>query len=144
MVDRADIIREARTWIGVTWQHQGRTRLGIDCVGMPDCVALSLGLIDVLHPANYPENPDGTFLKEFRATAATEIRPREAVAGDLAVFTAGTIQCHCGILSIRYGVLSIIHAYKAGRVVLEETLADVPPSIGIMTHAFTFPRLTEI
>ena len=28
------VVLEARTWLGVRWQHQGRSRTGIDCAGL--------------------------------------------------------------------------------------------------------------
>ena len=34
-VTREMVVAEARTWIGVKWRHQGRTREGVDCIGLP-------------------------------------------------------------------------------------------------------------
>ena len=31
----AQVVREARTWVGVPFLHQGRSRNGVDCVGLP-------------------------------------------------------------------------------------------------------------
>lgn len=143
MVTRDDIVAAARTWIGVRWQHQGRTRHGIDCIGLPAVVAFELGLIAALPAADYPRRPNGTFLTRFRASGLAEIRPAEAGAGDLVVFTAGTMACHCGIRAAMYGRPSIVHAHAAGRRVREELLAEIPATLGIVTHAFQFPNLTE-
>ena len=42
---RQEIIRQARSWIGVRFRHQGRSRQGIDCVGLVYVVGKSLGLL---------------------------------------------------------------------------------------------------
>ena len=41
-----EVIRVARTWVGVPFQHQGRARTGIDCVGLPIVVLQELGAIE--------------------------------------------------------------------------------------------------
>jgi cell wall-associated NlpC family hydrolase len=28
------IVSAARSWLGVPWRHQGRTRQGVDCAGL--------------------------------------------------------------------------------------------------------------
>lgn len=45
-VTRADLIAEARTWIGTPWIHQGRLKgIATDCVGVVICVPRALGLM---------------------------------------------------------------------------------------------------
>ena len=45
--DLADaIVAEARTWLGVPWRHQGRSRAGVDCAGLVVLVARALELAD--------------------------------------------------------------------------------------------------
>lgn len=45
-VSRADLIAEARTWIGTPWIHQGRLKgIATDCVGVVICVPRALGLM---------------------------------------------------------------------------------------------------
>lgn len=39
------VIEAARTWVGVPFMHQGRSRFGVDCVGLVICVSRSLGLV---------------------------------------------------------------------------------------------------
>ena len=143
MVTRADIVAAARTWIGVRWQHQGRTRHGIDCIGLPVVVAFELGLIAAMPAADYPRRPNGTFLARFRETALIEILPNQVQSGDVLVFAQQTAPCHCGILTTLHGESAIIHAYAAARKVTRETLAAATHAVGVWTHAFQFPNLTE-
>lgn len=42
----SEVIRVARTWVDVPFQHQGRARSGIDCVGLPIVVLQELGAIE--------------------------------------------------------------------------------------------------
>lgn len=143
MATRVDIVERARDWLDVRWQHQGRTRHGVDCVGLIAVVALDLGLIAELPPPNYPRRPNGSFLTRFRETALSEIRPADANMGDVVVFTAVTNQCHCGILADREGRRTVIHAHAGGRKVREECLSDIPSTVGIVSHAFEMPGLAE-
>ena len=34
VIKRREIVDAARNWVGVPYRHQGRTRNGIDCVGL--------------------------------------------------------------------------------------------------------------
>ena len=42
MIRGADIVSEARRWLGVPFQHQGRGKFGVDCVGLVICVRNAL------------------------------------------------------------------------------------------------------
>ena len=79
------IVAEARTWLGVLWRHQGRTRAGIDCVGLLVCVARALGLSDY-DSTGYGRHAQGqSFVRHFQANmdgiALAAARP-----GDVLVF----------------------------------------------------------
>jgi cell wall-associated NlpC family hydrolase len=49
-----DLITRARTWVGVPFHHQGRTRFGVDCIGLPESVLREAGEL----PADYRERTD--------------------------------------------------------------------------------------
>ncbi len=38
MITVPQLVNEARTWIGVPFRHQGRSRMGVDCIGLVVCV----------------------------------------------------------------------------------------------------------
>jgi cell wall-associated NlpC family hydrolase len=46
MVSSAEVIACARSWVGVPFRHQGRTRDGVDCIGLVVAVARELQLLD--------------------------------------------------------------------------------------------------
>ena len=52
------VVREARTWVGVPFRHQGRDRTGVDCWGLPTVVLRELGALpDGFGAADYPRRP---------------------------------------------------------------------------------------
>lgn len=55
MITAQDIITEARTWIGVPFRHQGRSRHGVDCIGLVLEVRRALGPLpeSMLHAPTY-------------------------------------------------------------------------------------------
>lgn len=140
MVTRDDIVAEALTWEGVPWRHQGRTRKGIDCAGLPILVGLSLGLTDY-NPRDYPRRPDGTFLSHFEKVlervGVVSIQP-----GDVIVFNDHLHPCHCGIVATKYGQPSVIHSHAQRRQVIHERLDEARSVVGRPVHAFRYPGVT--
>ena len=64
MTTRADVVAEARTWLGTKWIHQHRAKgQGVDCAGLIICVVRDLGLLSADFDINgYSRMPDGTLL----------------------------------------------------------------------------------
>lgn len=119
MTTRADVVAEARTWIGVPWVHQHRSRQGVDCAGLIICVARDLGLLPADFDLNgYSRRPDGTLLavcdEHMDRIDRSAMQP-----GDVLVVATEHDPQHMGILGdYRHGGLSLIHAAsKAGRVI---------------------------
>lgn len=48
-------VAEARTWLGVPFLHQGRSRKGVDCIGLFICVGEDTGRV----PPNFERNNYG-------------------------------------------------------------------------------------
>lgn len=105
----------AREYIGVPWKHQGRSRLGIDCIGLVVVCARSCGLA-VRDRTDYGRDPDGTIL----VALAAHLVPSDGMsAGDVALLEyARGIPRHVGIIGEQPEGLSLIHAdSRAGKVV---------------------------
>ena len=116
------IVAEARTWLGVPWRHQGRTRAGIDCVGLLVCVTRALGLSDY-DSTGYGRHAQGqTFVRHFQENM-DGIGISEARPGDVLVFADRAYPCHCGVLTERHGVPHLLHAHAIRRKVIEEPYA---------------------
>lgn len=57
-----DVVNEARKWKGIPFKHQGRTKNGVDCVGLCLVVGWSLGVYSKDHKA-YSIYPQKDLLK---------------------------------------------------------------------------------
>ena len=121
MTDRQDIVTEARTWLGVRWRHQGRTRFGIDCVGLIVVVGRELGLLDYDF-GGYGRRPDKSFMSHFE-TNGTRVPRADRQAGDVAIFKDQNYPCHVGLFGSKADRLTVIHA-RAPKKVVEEYFAN--------------------
>ena len=119
VLKRADIIAEARKWLDVPYKHQGRSKFGIDCVGLPFMVAKGLGH-PVLAPAGYPNMPQGyQLLLPAEKQLWTPVRQTVA-PGDLGVFFGSNPDepQHFAFIASHSGQLTLIHSFsKYGKVV---------------------------
>ena len=122
MITRAELVAAARGWVGVPWQHQGRSRSGVDCGGLLIELARELGLADVDVGA-YPMSADGHTLRalcreHMRPITLAELQPGDAV---LVRFRPPLPESHVALVTdYRHGGLALLHALNrgdAGRVI---------------------------
>jgi len=122
MATRVQIVEEARSYLGVKWLHQGRTRDGIDCAGLVVCVGNGLGLIQY-DRSDYQRNPNGSaFLHYFKDGGGVQKPVTEAKPGDILVLREGAYPCHTAIVGENRHGLTIIHAFIVRKKVVEEQL----------------------
>ncbi|WP_025898616.1 NlpC/P60 family protein [Sneathiella glossodoripedis] len=113
----------ARQWLGVRWQHQGRSReFGVDCIGLCLKVFESAGYV-FEDETDYARRSDGSRLHRVLSQKLDRVRAADAQAGDLALFNEGRGAVHVGILSRVGEELSLIHAYAGRRKVVEQPLS---------------------
>lgn len=119
MPKRSEIVAAARDWLDVPYQHQGRTRDGIDCIGFTWAVAKDLGY-DAIIPANYSTHPKGNQLIVGCEKWLIRQERMQLIAGDIAImwgFTRGEAQ-HFAIMGESSARLTMIHAWsRHGKVV---------------------------
>ncbi len=117
-------VAAARGYLGVRWRHQGRSREGVDCVGLPIVCAQSVLGWTFPMPDYSATTQDETMLRMCRE----HLVPVEAAAmqpGDIAVLGFER-QRHMAILGdYPHGGLSLIHAYLPNRQVVECRLDDM-------------------
>lgn len=101
------------------WKHQGRSRSGIDCLGLIVVTAHKLGISDV-DEKTYSPRPDGVSLVRRFNEEMDEIPLTEMDAGDVVMFADSKYPCHVAFVSRKHGQLYIIHAHATRRQVLEE------------------------
>lgn len=109
---RTAIVAAARAFIDAPFVHQGRGNEGLDCVGLPICVARALGLVapdfDV---TGYPRQPDGLTLLHLCDRYMTRIYRPDMQPGDVIAIRFEQLPQHLGIVGdYRHGGLSMIHA----------------------------------
>lgn len=120
MTTAAEVIVEARTWIGTPFRHQGRKKgVGVDCAGLVIGVARTLGLSDADY-IGYGRQPAGGLLPRLLAEHLDAIAAPEPAAVVLMAF--GREPQHLGILT---DVGTLIHAYESIAACVEHRFADV-------------------
>ena len=120
-VAAAAFVAAARSYVGVPWRHRGRSRTGVDCIGLVLLVAREVGM-DLPDPAPYAREPQGTRLLE--GILAHTTRMAEAAPGDVLLFRLGLYGGHVGIASVHpaWGVPACLHAYAPRRQVVEQPM----------------------
>jgi cell wall-associated NlpC family hydrolase len=110
------IVAEARRWLGVPFVHQGRTRFGVDCIGLVICVRHELeqwpaGMNE--HRAYRRRERPGALMPRVRAHLLETDTPGPGVVV-MIQWPKNPEPSHAAILT---GAGTIIHAYeRAGRV----------------------------
>lgn len=138
-VTRQQIVDEARTWVGVRWRHQGRTRYGIDCAGLVVKTAHALDITDFDY-TNYDRRGFQQNLVKIFREHMIEKSVNKRLPGDVLLFRDNTYPCHASILSLKLGTEHIIHTSPRRRGTTEEPLNQVTDRL---THCFEFPGVTD-
>jgi cell wall-associated NlpC family hydrolase len=118
----SDFVAAARKYEGTRWHHLGRSKDGVDCVGLLLLAAEDAGMPHE-HPPAYPRGQRGYDLVKACEQMGRRIAINQAQDGDILIFTDGLFPCHVGIRSTKFGVPHVIHAHALRRVVNEEPLS---------------------
>lgn len=127
-----DLVAAARAYLGTPFQHQGRTRKGIDCQGLLVCAGRDLGLDMSMDRANYG-TPNAQELLAVLGQHARRL-PLPAPSGAVLVFVDRR-WVHLGLSTPR----GVIHALE-GKGVVEHGLRA--PWGRRLKAAFAFPGVT--
>lgn len=111
------IVETARSYLGVPFVHQGRSRRGVDCVGLLVCVAQDLS-IPVSDDLAYGLNPDPVHLRAKISENLAPIAMADAQPGDVYLMRFDQAATHVAILTDR----GIIHALSTARGVVEHRM----------------------
>lgn len=140
-----EIVTAARGWSGVRWLHQGRSRDGVDCLGLVLVVAHDLGLTDFDTRDYARQAKDESMLEQCREHLV-EITRAAARPGDVAVMRFENNR-HIGIFGdYVHGGLSLIHAFsQAPRKVVEHRFSDdwLRGYKASLMSCFRFPGVSE-
>lgn len=121
MTDMDKAIAALRTYIGVKWRHQGRTKAGVDCVGLLVCAAADLG-ITLPDDQNYGMRPGSSRIIKHVLDQCLEIEPVDMKTGDILLVTVqGEDPQHIMIMT---GPNQVLHASARHRKVVEHGLDE--------------------
>lgn len=118
-------VAAARGYAGVPFRHLGRSRAGVDCVGLLLLAAAEAG-IETDDPGAYAAFTRGHGLSDWLAARFDRVMSlsdhRDA---DVLLFAGGAthLPCHMGLRATRDALPSVIHAHIGRGMVLEERLA---------------------
>jgi cell wall-associated NlpC family hydrolase len=117
----AKLVQAARGYLGVPWRHLGRSRAGVDCIGLVLLAARACGH-DLPDPAPYEREPQGARL--VSGLLAHGARVTQAELGDVMVFRMGVYGGHIGIATLHpvYRVPGLLHAFATRRHVVEQPI----------------------
>ena len=121
---RSDVVKFARSYVGTRWAHCGRSRSGLDCVGLLVCVGRDLGL-EIEDLTGYKRTPDSkVFLEHIRKQSVPGNRERIR-PGSIILLKQVFYPCHCGIATFIDARPYIVHAALKQRRVVEEPLTPM-------------------
>jgi hypothetical protein len=129
---RDDIVREARTYMGIPFLHQGRTRAGLDCIGLVLNVGWTLGFLPREYDVQgYRRTPDGRLFAECDRMLTRISAP---VYGGVLVMKFDIEPQHIAFVGEYDGDLTVIHALwnrdrKQSKVVETRLNADLRSQI---------------
>lgn len=123
MITRRDIGDAALSYVGTRFKMRGRTRSGIDCVGLLLVVGRDAGLDLQDTEKQYLRTPDAELFKQM---IRDQSRPGEInciQTGSILMLRQGMTPCHCGIAVKNGSVVNVVHASMEYRKVLIEPLS---------------------
>jgi cell wall-associated NlpC family hydrolase len=108
------LIDAARAYLGTPFMHQGRSRHGLDCIGLLVCAARDAGA-HIEDRTNYPRDPNGLLPIELdRQFDAVDAR----MPGDILLMRFAGEPQHIAL----YTGATLIHSYASIRRVVEHRL----------------------
>jgi cell wall-associated NlpC family hydrolase len=111
MTTREDVVREALTWVGTPYQHQGRVKsVGVDCGGVAIGTARALGLA-YDDRVGYGRLPDSNMFMRVIESCTDPVEFADIQPGDLLVFAWLESPQHIAIVTRVNPFVMIVHSY---------------------------------
>jgi NlpC/P60 family putative phage cell wall peptidase len=140
MTTNLDIVREARSYIGSPYHHQGRSKqFGVDCLGVVVGISKTFELFDHDFPG-YSHYMNDTLLESELGKCLTRIDLDVCQPGDVVTFWISKpgVARHVGILS----PAGIVHTYANIKRVTEHRLGD--SWLKRINGVFRFPNIEVV
>jgi NlpC/P60 family putative phage cell wall peptidase len=140
---RADIVTEARSWLGTNYRHQGRRKgHAIDCIGFVWGVARELGYNAEI-PSNYMRSPKSQQVLDGCDKWLVRVEREELKPGDVLILWGderGEAQ-HFAIVGEVSMRPTMIHAWSKQKKVVEHGITDFWRLR--LVAKYEFPNLTD-
>jgi cell wall-associated NlpC family hydrolase len=137
---REEVLWHARDHLGVKFRHQGRQRLGVDCIGLILRVGTLIGC-DMPSVTGYRRQPrPDVFLGMYHEHMVHKTFP-DRKPGDVVLLRDQIFTTHCAIYDIVDGREMIIHSFAPRKMVVEEPFSDL--YIGSTTWCFAYPGVDD-
>lgn len=118
------VVAAARAYLGVRFRHQGRSRHGLDCVGLLLLAFRDVGRVYRDVPA-YGRTPWKDGLREAVASQLQPVPLDDMQPGDVALIRFDKEPQHVALIGdYLTGGLSLIHSYAIVRRVTEQRLDE--------------------
>lgn len=119
-----DIVDAARSYVDVPFKHMGRTRHGLDCVGLVAIAGCDVGLKDIsdIHIPTYGRVPRPTLFDMALRCELVKCEYGQVRPGDVLLFSIRKLPQHLAIYAEREGVPYMIHAYSRFKKVVEHRI----------------------
>lgn len=141
-VTRADIVAEARGWIGTPFHHQASIRnIGCDCIGLIAGVALALGIrgADEWHACpeyhSYSRQPDAKLILRGCARFLEEIPISAVTPADILLLRFERDPMHFALLSSTRPP-RVIHALSRLGRVAEHGISDALNGHAVRAYSY--------
>ena len=127
-LQRADVVKEALSWVGTPFMHAGRIKgVGVDCGQLPIMVFSTVGLIKNFYPESYSRNWHMHSFRELYLEAVKELALEVSgppLPGDLIIWRFGRHYSHGGIVT---QWPKVVHAFWPERQVTESDTGKQGP-----------------
>lgn len=119
-ITRSEIIKVARSYLGVKFRMYGRDRTGVDCVGLLYCIGNELG-VNVGDYKDYTRGPEPEKLQAALEAYTYPAPMNPPLNGQVLKLRQMIFPMHLGILVVENGQRTVINANIKKKQVVEES-----------------------
>lgn len=121
-VDRKDLVKEARTWIGTKFKKGGRDRTGVDCIGLLIGVGRTFQF-DIKDSIEYSFSPEPSMFQNMVYDQTVHRDMNDVMEGSIVILRQSIFPMHTGIIAKNAaGSWTIINANLKERRVIEQSI----------------------
>lgn len=123
MIIRSDVVKAARSYLGVKFRLHGRDRTGLDCVGLLYRVLSDLGM-QLPDYTDYDRQPNVEKLQRVLDMYSVRAPTSVPYSGQVLKIRQLIFPMHVAILAVEQGKATIIHANVKRQKVVEQSLTE--------------------